>query len=74
MTTKDHGPVCLELFPEGMCAKPATHEVTSGLDDWCAKCESCARAWPTRRLLTKARRDAHELAQWRAGTIRLPQC
>ena len=79
------GPLCLETFAgkssrdqyaplraDGMCARAATHEVTVlGLDvgGWSAKCERCARFYRDRRPLTRARRDKHELAQWRAGTL-----
>lgn len=69
------GPVCIEN-DHGLCGEPATHEVFCDAIDttWGAKCTRCSRYYNPKavsvRELTKARADMHELAQWRAGTIR----
>ena len=64
------GPVCLEVLGGVMCAQTATHEVTCGVGDgWGAKCDKCAKFYRTSRKLTPIRRNGHELAQWRMGTL-----
>lgn len=66
------GPVCLE-HDKRLCGRPATHECfIEGLStSWGALCERCQRYYASEyvRVLTTKRRDLHELAQWRDGTI-----
>lgn len=66
------GPICLEWENGGECGATATHEYRSPLDDvWVALCGKHIRAWSPAltRVLTPDRSDAHELAQYRAGTL-----